>query len=64
MSKIVDELALLDQLAPLMLLDDPHVQDDLKIPQDRREEIDPLLTQLLEERKRARTPNQASAGTA
>jgi len=63
-SRIVDELAALDELAPLMLLDDPQVQDDLKIPADRRPEIESLLTQVYAERERATAANPSGHETA
>jgi len=54
-ARIVDELALLDQLAPLMLLYEPEVQDELKIPTDRRLQMESLLTQLWDEREQAQS---------
>ena len=56
-ARIVDELALLDQLAPLMLLYDPAVQDELKMPADRRSQIESLLTQIWNEREQAQSGN-------
>jgi eukaryotic-like serine/threonine-protein kinase len=59
-ARIVEELALLDRLAPLMLLYEPGVQDELNIPADRRSQMESLLTQLSEERERARSSNRSS----
>jgi hypothetical protein len=56
-ARIVDELALLDQLAPLMLLYDPAVQEELKMPSDRRSQIESLLTQIWDEREQAQSSN-------
>jgi eukaryotic-like serine/threonine-protein kinase len=59
-SRIVEELALLDQLAPLMLLYEPSVQDELKIPADQRSQMEALVTQLWNERQKTMSPRQST----
>ena len=60
-ARIVDELALLDQLAPLMLLYEPRVQDELNIPKERRSEMVSLLTQLSREREQTRSSTRSAS---
>ena len=60
MAKIVADLKLLDELAPMMLPEDPNVQDELQIPSEQRENMDTLLRQVWQEEGNMRHANSAS----
>ena len=53
-ARIIDELAALEGYAPLSLLSDKRVQQDLQLTAEQREQLDPLLARLSEERKQLR----------
>jgi hypothetical protein len=57
-AQIIDDLSVLEGYAPLMLLDNPDVQNDLAITQDRWTRIEPLLAGLDLDRKWSEVKDQ------
>lgn len=57
---IVENLKFQDQIAPLMLLADANVQDELNIPEDQRDGMESLLQQVCDEQKQAESGDGAT----
>jgi serine/threonine protein kinase len=53
-ARILDELAMVEKFAPLMLLSDSRVQEDLGISSTQQSQVEELLSQLMADRKLAR----------
>jgi hypothetical protein len=60
-SRIVDELSVLEGFAPMMLLSDTRVQEELGMTSKQRDQVEKLLAQLIAEREKLRPGESRSA---